>query len=336
VITPRRRDVASENRPPDPTRAYNRDHATAGSRWRRMPVPVFGPPSPLQPGTEDRRGVEAEDRHIRPMIGVKRQSAGHAMRERTTWIDPDTARQPAFVLSARRDPGTSPWHEHQRAQLVYVTQGVVKVITDDGMWVIPPRRGVWVLPAVRHQVTSARAYSLCTLYAERHLVTLPDRCAAVEIDPLVRELLRAASRFADRYERDSADDHLVRVLLERVPTRPFAALYLPEPQDDSLRRVTEHLKLHPDDPKSLADWAHEMAMSERSAARAFTKQLGMPFGKWRQRLRLIVALEQLGQDSSVKAVALNVGYRDVSAFITMFKESLGVTPGHYARRGKPQ
>src|SRR4051794_6660557 len=106
-------------------------------------------------------------------------------RDGRTWIDPDQTRQPAFVLAQEHAAGTVPWHAHRRAQLVYVSAGVLTVTTNHGTWVVPPLRGVWVLPGVRHSVGSRRPYSLCTLYVEPSLVTLPERCSAVDIEPLV-------------------------------------------------------------------------------------------------------------------------------------------------------
>ena len=57
----------------------------------------------------------------------------------------------------------------------------------------------------------------------------------------------------------------------------------------------------------------------------------MTFGRWRQQLRLHAALERLGAGESVTAVAFEVGYADVSAFIDAFKSVMGETPARYFR-----
>ncbi len=52
----------------------------------------------------------------------------------------------------------------------------------------------------------------------------------------------------------------------------------------------------------------------------------MTFGKWRQQLRLLQALRLLAAGRPVTAVALEVGYDSASAFIAMFRRTLGTTP----------
>src|SRR5258708_25864944 len=35
-------------------------------------------------------------------------------------------------------------HRHERAQLIYATAGTMRISTGDGVWVVPPRRGLWM------------------------------------------------------------------------------------------------------------------------------------------------------------------------------------------------
>ena len=37
-----------------------------------------------------------------------------------------------------------PPHRHDSAQLIHAATGVMTVETDDGLWVVPPQRAVWV------------------------------------------------------------------------------------------------------------------------------------------------------------------------------------------------
>lgn len=37
-------------------------------------------------------------------------------------------------------------HVHERAQLIYATAGTMRVSTDDGMWMVPPQRALWMRP----------------------------------------------------------------------------------------------------------------------------------------------------------------------------------------------
>jgi AraC-like DNA-binding protein len=81
----------------------------------------------------------------------------------------------------------------------------------------------------------------------------------------------------------------------------------------------------------LDDWSHFAGMSRRTFMRAFSAQVGMSFGRWRQQARLFAALEMLAQGESVTEAAVAVGYDSVSAFIEMFRKMLGTTPQMYFR-----
>jgi AraC-like DNA-binding protein len=54
-------------------------------------------------------------------------------------------------------------------------------------------------------------------------------------------------------------------------------------------------------------------------------ETGMTFGQWRQQVRIIKALKRLAMNEPVTAVAIELGYDSLSAFISMFKKALGKT-----------
>ena len=76
------------------------------------------------------------------------------------------------------------------------------------------------------------------------------------------------------------------------------------------------LAARPDDRATLADWGRRVAMSERTLARLVRQEVGMSFGRWRQRLHIILALQWLSEGLSVQRSADQLGYESVSAFIT--------------------
>ena len=73
-------------------------------------------------------------------------------------------------------------------------------------------------------------------------------------------------------------------------------------------------------------WA---GIAPRTLTRRFVAETGFSFTEWRQRVRLLKALEMLAAGKSVTTISLDLGYGNVSAFIALFRRTFGVTPGRY-------
>jgi AraC-like DNA-binding protein len=244
---------------------------------------------------------------------------------------PNAMQCPVFVVAERHDALDKPWLAERRAQFVHVSEGVLSVRTDSGLWVVPPHHAVWLLPGALHRASSRHPVMTRTLFANPEVVAAPARNCVVAVDPLVRELLIAAAEFGDGYAGDGPQARLVDVIVDRLPLLAAAPLSLPYPRDRRILRIAESLIAQPAQPGVLDELAADAGVTARTAARLFVKETGLTFGQWRQQLRLLIALERLGAGASVTQVALDVGYNDVSSFIAVFKESLGETPARYFR-----
>lgn len=247
-------------------------------------------------------------------------------------VDPDATQRPVFVLADRHDRAQGPWHRHRRAQLLHVSAGAPSVETHRARIVIPPQRAVWIGPGVEHRIVSRAPFWLTTCYLEPDLVTVPSGVHAIGIDRLTDELLIAASHVGGDYPPDGPDARLIAVLLDRLPVLAPANIYLPQPDDARLRRITDRLIAAPEGNETLAVLSADAALTERTAARLFVKQTGLTFGRWRQHLKLQAALEHLSAGASVTEAAFAVGYADVSSFIAAFKQLFGTTPAQILAR----
>ena len=204
------------------------------------------------------------------------------------------------------------------------------VATDAGVWVVPPHQAVWVPPSVRHDVEVPPRAALRRVYVKPPFTRrLPSRCRAVNVSPLLRELLRRAFQLQtlDRRKRDQRN--LMDVLLDELALLPGAPIDLPMPRDTRALRAARHVRDTPDGVHTLAKVAKHAGASGRTLERLFRGETGLSFGAWRQRVRLLRALELLADDASVTATALAVGYESTSAFVAAFRRTLGTTPGRY-------
>jgi AraC-like DNA-binding protein len=223
-------------------------------------------------------------------------------------------------------------HSHPWHQLVYASRGVMTVRTPEGAWVVPTHRGVWVPANTRHSIQMSGRVSLRTLYLLPSLSrALPDRCRAIAVSPLLRELILRIVELDCLNVRKPAHAHLVSVLLDHLHMMESEAVRLPLPRDGRARRIATLLQENPADKRALANLSKIAGASKRTVERVFKSETGLGFGKWRQQLRLGHALRLLVAGEAVTTVAFDVGYDSTSAFISAFRMTFGQTPGRYFR-----
>ena len=122
------------------------------------------------------------------------------------------------------------------------------------------------------------------------------------------------------------------MILDEIRSMPVDALGLPLPRDPRLRRIAQALVDDPSDERDLDAWAHWAAVGARTLSRRFVSETGFTFTAWRQRARLMRALEMLADAVPVTTIALELGYSTPSTFIGLFRRTFGETPAVYRRR----
>ena len=223
-----------------------------------------------------------------------------------------------------------PFHRHRRAQFVYASSGVMTVTTPSAAYVVPPQRAVWMPGGVLHQIDARSDVAMRSLYIEAIETNhLPTEVCVLQVAPLLRELVVAAVASGPAYELDSPQSRIMDVILDQIRVQAVVSLALPMPTDPRLRKIVQVLITDPADQRGLDEWASVVGASKRTLTRLFPAQTGMTFRTWRQQRRLLRALELLASGRNVTAVALELGYESTSAFIAMFRRSLGQTPTQY-------
>lgn len=225
-----------------------------------------------------------------------------------------------------------PLHFHDRDQLVYASHGVMTVRTSDGTWVVPTHRAVWIPAAIPHTITMSGTVAMRTLYFRPRLATtLPRACCVVSVSPLLRELILRACTFAALKKTIQRQRHLIDMIIDQLEAISVVPLQLPNPSDPRAFRAAEILLADPSDRRPLAHICKEVGASKRTVERLFQKDVSIAFGKWRQQLRLMEAMRLLAEGAKVTHAALESGYNTPSAFISMFRKTLGTTPTAYFR-----
>jgi AraC-like DNA-binding protein/quercetin dioxygenase-like cupin family protein len=223
-----------------------------------------------------------------------------------------------------------PWHFHEWDQLVYASSGVMTVRTADGMWVVPTQRAVWIPARVPHTITMSGTVAMRTLYLKPQLAkSLPRDCCVANVSPLLKELILHACSFPALKKATKWQRHLIDVVLDQLEAVQTVPLQLPSLSDPRARRAAEILSSDPSDRQPLAQTCKLAGASKRTLERLFHDEAGMTLGKWRQQLRLMKAMQLLAEGAKVTHAAMEAGYSTPSAFISMFRKSLGTTPARF-------
>ena len=243
-----------------------------------------------------------------------------------------TARLPSPVNRVAHAAGASIGpHRHDDGQLTLAIEGTVRIQDDAGWHLATPGNAVWVPPRRRHSASYPKSCELIRMHLPASLSgELPDRCALLPMSSLATELVRRASRL------DATDSHelsllneLLLIQLKELPT--LSSFSLPDGTDKHVRSVTRHLRDHPASSETLGELGARFGTSERTLARKFQTETGMNFRQWRDRLRIVAAIERMIQGEPLTAVALDIGYSSASSFSTAFTRMLGTSPGEYLR-----
>ncbi len=236
----------------------------------------------------------------------------------------------AFERSGAED--WAPAHRHARGQLFALTRGLLIVQAGSERWMFPSHRCAWIPPDCLHAARSVGGAAGSMVYLSAEMCRgLPTKPCMFSSSELLFAIVHRVLGWDPRQPLNSAQTRLITILRDEIRRPEQQPLRLPIPGEKRLARVAHALLEDVADDRTLDDWAHLAGMARRTFMRAFSAEIGMPFGRWRQQVRLFAALEMLAQQESVTDVAIAVGYDSVSAFIEMFRTMLGRTPQAYFR-----
>ncbi len=243
----------------------------------------------------------------------------------------DPAR-PILTMSYQLGPGRTPPHRHARAHLFYCAEGVFRIVRTDATWMVPPSQAVWIPSHIEHSAYATQPVSLLSLFVDASATAgLPVECQVVHISQLLRELIFKAVEVGNEYAPSGSAARLMQVVLDELQGLKPAPLSLPLASDKRVQQLCEALLAHPADERGLESWAPRVGASARTLARLFVSETGLTFAEWRRQMRLLEAIDRLGKGQTVTRVALDLGYESPSAFIAMFRRTLGASPGKYFR-----
>ena len=249
------------------------------------------------------------------MISIRRQPAAQAL-FRT-------------VRGANTRGASVALHAHDEAQLIFAASGTMQVYTESGRWLVPPQLAVWAPAGVLHRIDVLSDTELWMIYwhpsAPREWAPPGslDRAFALRVTPLLRELIFAAFAAGALPEKSEL---AARLILHELTEAPDAPTFLPLPASTIGRRVAELALADARGQLDIAELASRAATSVRSISRLFPLETGLTFKAWRQRARIVLAIDQLSEGRAISQVAAQAGFSSTAAFCFAFRQVTRATP----------
>ncbi len=225
-----------------------------------------------------------------------------------------------------------PLHTHDEAQLTYAASGMIQLHTDEGVWLVPPQLAAWVPAGVPHRLDIMTDAELWMVQWQPSAIAawapldFPDRAFASRVTPLLHSLLAAAVE--DEVTSIKAE-LLVRLILLELSAVTDAPTYLPMPSNPVAKRVAEVALIDHSNCMDVNELASRAATSVRTASRLFPMETGMTLKAWRQRARIVRAMEQLARGKAIAEVASDAGFSSTAAFSCAFRQVTATTPGAF-------
>lgn len=253
----------------------------------------------------------------------------------TPRADPIDAARPVVAKAVNwPESHEEAWHYHDRAQLLYASAGLMDVSTPSATFVLPPHRGLWLPSGVTHKVHAKSDLEFRTVYVDQNAAPwLPEEPSVLLVSPLLRELILAAIELPVDYLMSGRENGIMTLLVDEIAlvAAEKIGLSLPRPTDRRVWEIVASVMADPSQKHSSEDWAGRVGASSRTIDRIFRAETGMSFDQWKRQAVLLEALRHLAEGKPVTTVAMDLGYESPSAFVAMFRRTLGTTPGKLFR-----
>jgi len=172
----------------------------------------------------------------------------------------------------------------------------------------------------------------------RPVLTEADRliCAGASASYLLQAIRVVERFFGPALASRCAKSMLIDV--SQTSQIPYIPLLAQRSHSDSLvHRAQQWLQSNMDREFRMSDLADALGISDRTLIRRFKSALDQPPLTYLQDLRLESARALLETSSlSVEDIVAQVGYGDTSSFSRLFRQRIGMSPGAYRGRFRPE
>ncbi len=220
---------------------------------------------------------------------------------------------------------TRDFHTHKVSQLSIPINGVMYIMVQDSLFIIPPGMAIFIPKNTKHRVYKVNPKTVIEniYFSDAYQSYLPDLATSFYLSALASQVVTKICTLGQNEFNSKVVRNLISVLLDELNEKSLLNYSLIIPKDPQLFNVYELFVNSIDSFPSLDSAAQAVNFSSRSLQRLFKNELGVSFVVWKQQFMFIKALELLMKEKSTTIVAYKLGYNSDSAFISMFKKMSG-------------
>jgi len=217
------------------------------------------------------------------------------------------------------------FHSHEVSQLSIPVNGVMNVLVDNNLFIIPPGMAIFIPRNTKHCVQKINDHTIIEniFFTDIYKNYLPKAGRSFYLSPLATTVISKICTFGINEFGSKKVINLISVLLDELDQKSMLNYSLKIPKSPALFKIYELFIESIDYLPSLTDAAKLINVSNRTLQRMFEHELGISFVLWKQQLVFIKSLELLMKGQSTTITAYKLGYSSDSAFITMFKKMSG-------------
>ncbi len=222
--------------------------------------------------------------------------------------------------------GSERIHTHVWPQFLYARTGVIQAEIEDTIWIVPPRRGLWIPVGKPHRLIMLGVVELRTLYCRQDIAVGKDDVRVFGVCGLLHEAVLRVCDLQWLDERDHKHKRLSALIIDEVTAATSDAIRLTMPIDPRARRLAQCFMDAGPDYAELAALYSAVGLSRRTGERLFRKETGLSPARWYRLARLSQGLAYLTKNGDIERAAEVAGYRSRGAFSDVFTKTFGFPP----------
>lgn len=224
-----------------------------------------------------------------------------------------------------------PLHHHEQDLFVFVQSGYLRCYVDQGYWLVPAQSAIWIPAGQAHSNDYKKETHVAFAFIKKN-DQFATQTKLLSIPSWMRELLLYLASHEYPTSSDRLQDQMAHVFLQGLKQAEALNFFAPLPSQEGLKQMAEQIMHQPQQRKKLTQWAEEFHCSERTLARRILTHTGLSFSKWQQLLLVLLAIQQLSNEKTIKQISFDLGYESTSAFIAVFKKHVKMTPKQFYQR----